>query len=218
MSSAPHTRHPTPPGPEASPGVVHVIAATLRPDATPESVDTALERAHGLTEAPGARRVIVARSDSALLAAIWLDDRAALEPFAASPQHMAFVMRGLAPCIAGMWSAAVETTTPRPAADEGAPNDADYESLWVFAVRTSDTTFEWQVRDVLTSLDSLPATVAAGPTFEERDRYRAGGVACIPPGNHEAFTEALGTLSQRWGEVSRDLVMSTAPVTPPAAS
>jgi len=201
---------------EASPGVVHVIAATLRPDATPESVDAALERAHGLTEAPGARRVIVARSDTALLAAIWLDDRAALEPFAASPQHMAFVMRGLAPCIAGMWSAAVETSAP--ATREGAPDHADYESLWVFAVRTSDTTFEWQVRDVLTSLGSLPATVAAGPTFEERDRYRAGGVACIPPGNHEAFTEALGTLSQRWGEVSRDLVMSTAPVTPPAAS
>jgi hypothetical protein len=190
----------------SSTGVVHVIAATLRADADESLVDTALERARALNTAPGARRVVLARSEQALLAAIWLDDRAALEPFAASPEHMAFVMRGLAPCIAGMWSAAVEAAAPPPSKDE------PFEALWVFAVRTSDTAFEWQVRDVLHSLDPLPATVAAGPTFEERDRYRAGGVACIPAGGSEAFRAGLDAARGAWCDMAADIVESVAPV------
>lgn len=189
-----------------SPGVVHVIAATLRADTDVSLVDAALERARALRVAPGARRVVLARSEQALLVAIWLPDRAALEPFVASPEHMAFVMRGLAPCIAGMWSAAVESAGPPPSTDE------PFEALWVFAVRTSGSAFEWQVRDVLHSLDPLPAAVAAGPTFEERDRYRAGGVACIPAGGSMAFHASLDAARAAWGDMAPDLVESIAPV------
>lgn len=185
--------------------VVHIICATLRADAEPASIDAALERARSLEGAPGARRVILARSSDVLLAAIWLDDRAALEPFAASPEHMGFVMRGLAPCIAGMWSAAVETPTPPP------PTDEVCDALWVFAVRASDSAFEWQVRDVLHSLDALPAVVAAGATFEERDRYRAGGIACVS-GDLEGFAAALGRVRGTWGDIATDVVEASAEV------
>ncbi len=198
----------TPAGPSAGQAatfVVHIISAALRPDAEPATIDAALERARALEAAPGARRVVLARSEGALLAAIWLDDRAALEPFAASPEHMGFIMRGLAPCIAGMWSAAVETPTPPPAADD------TFEALWVFAVRASDGAFEWQVRDVLRSLEALPALVAAGPTFEERDRYRAGGVACVP-GALADFEDALGLVRGRWGEMAPHIVEAAAAV------
>ncbi|MEX1022321.1 MAG: hypothetical protein WD058_04145 [Dehalococcoidia bacterium] len=188
--------------------VVHVISATLRPDAPADAVRAAIERGRALEAAPGARRVVIARAPAddaqpgAILVATWLDDRAALEPFAASPEHMAFVMRGLAPCIAGMWSAAVEAESEPPAADDL----AGFGALWVFAVRASDTAFEWQVRDVLHSLDDLPALVAAGPTFEERDRYRAGGVACVAAGDIEAFRGALDAARGRWGEIALQVV------------
>lgn len=186
--------------------VVHIVSATLRPDVDAALVDAALERARSLEDAPGARRVILARSPEALLAAIWLDDRAALEPFAASPQHMGFVMRGLAPCIAGMWSAAVETPAPPP------PADRTFEALWVFAVRASDGAFEWQVRDILRSVETLPqgALVAAGPTFEERDRYRAGGVACVT--DLAAFEAALHEVRGGWGDIASDIVAASAEV------
>ena len=193
------------PSPAGATHVVHVIAATLRPDADASAVDAAVERARSLEAAPGARRVVLARSEQSLLAAIWLDDRAALEVFAASPEHMAFVMRGLAPCIAGMWSAAVETPTPPPA------EDAPCEALWVFAIPARDNAFEWQVRDVLRSLDALPGTVAAGPTFEERDRYRAGGAACVP-GDRESFEAALASARLEWGEIEGDVVEAMAEV------
>ncbi|MCK9485092.1 MAG: hypothetical protein M0R73_00035 [Dehalococcoidia bacterium] len=187
--------------------VVHIISAALRPEVDPALVDAALERARALQDAPGARRVVLARSAEALLAAIWLDDRAALETFAASPEHMGFVMRGLAPCIAGMWSAAVETPADPP------PPDQPPEALWVFAVRASDTAFEWQVRDLVQSLEALPAgvgVVAAGPTFEERDRYRAGGVACVT--DLAAFQDALEHARTGWGEIASDIVAASAGV------
>src|SRR3546814_1258762 len=97
-------------------------------------------------------------------------------------------MRGLAPSISSMWSAAVETPVPPPSAEDAA-------MIWAFAIRTADTAFEWQVRDVLASLEGLPAVVAAGPTFEERDRYRAGGVACVRAADRsEEHTSELQSL------------------------
>lgn len=200
--------------------VVHVISAALRPDAGADVVDAALGHARALEGAPGARRVLLARSapavgdatsTGAILVATWLDDRAALEPFAASPEHMAFVMRGLAPCIAGMWSAAIETDTPPPTAEEV----RDFASLWVFGIRASDHVFEWQVRDVVRSLDALPALVAAGPTFEERDRYRAGGVACIAAGRVDAFRDALRAARDSWVDMDQHVVDALAAVVTP---
>jgi hypothetical protein len=187
--------------------IVHVISATLRDDVPEEAASDALERARRLREAPGAQSVIVGRTGPAVIVATWLGGRADLEPFAASRPHMEFVMRGLAPNITGMWSAGVEAASPPPAPDE-------VGALWAFAVRASDTAFEWQVRDVLTSLARLPAQVCAGPTFEERDRYRAGGVACIAPGAQSEFERALLECRAAWGDMSRHIVEAVAAVVP----
>lgn len=183
--------------PPAGPRVVHVVCATVRPDAPADAVEHALDLARAMDAAPGARRVLCGADGGVVVAATWLDGRAALEPFAASPPHMAFVMRGLAPCIRGMWSAGVETDAPPPEAPA---------ALWAFAVRDAETLYEWQVRDFVLAVEALPGHAAAGPTFEERDRYRAGGVVALSSGDAETFQAVLTTARGTWGEIAGLLV------------
>lgn len=175
------------------PHVVHVVCATVKSDATAEAVAHALDLARAMAGAPGARRVLCGADAGLVIAATWLDGRAALEPFAASAPHMAFIMRGLAPCIRGMWSAGVETDAPPP---------EDAAALWVFGVRDSDMLYEWQVRDLAEAVDALPGHAAAGPTFEERDRYRAGGVVALAADEVEPFRVALDAARATWGDVA----------------
>ena len=177
--------------------IVHVVCATLRPDAADEAVTHALARAGALEGAPGARRSFAGRNAEQIVAVTWLDGRDALEPFAASPAHMAFVMRGLAPCIRGMWSAAVECDIDPPEA---------VASLWVFALQSAETLFEWQVRDLLEVVATLPGTAAAGPTVEERERYRAGGAVCLAAGDEHAFGAALAEARLAWGDIAAAIV------------
>ena len=177
----------------AAPRVVHVVCATVKPDAASEAVALALDLARGLSAAAGARWVLCGADSGLIVAATWLDGREALEPFAASPPHMAFVMRGLAPCIQGMWSAGVETDAPPP---ESAA------ALWVFAVRDSEALYEWQVRDLVHALATLPGHAAAGPTFEERDRYRGGGVFALAAAEIEPFRIALDSARAGWGDIA----------------
>lgn len=183
--------------PPTEPRVVHVVCAAVRPDAPAEAITQALELAHAMDRAPGARRVLCGADAGLIVAVTWLDGRAALEPFAASPPHMAFVMRGLAPCIRGMWSAGVET--------DAAPPDA-VGALWVFALRDSETLYEWQVRDLVQAVATLPGHVAAGPTFEERDRYRAGGVVALTGAEVEPFRAALAAARETWGDIAELVV------------
>jgi hypothetical protein len=177
-------------------GVVHVICAALRSDATPEVVEHAVELAHGLHGAAGARRVVVGRSEGALGTVAWLDGRDALEPFAASPEHMGFIMRGLAPCVSGMWSAAIESDAPP-------PGDAD--ALWVFGLRDAEGLFEWQVRALVDSVGALPGDAAAGPTVEERERYRAGGAVLVARGEVDAFEQSLAEARRGWTDLAPGL-------------
>ena len=185
---------PEPPAePAAEPRVVHIVCATVKPDAPAEAVAHALDLARAMAGAPGARRVLCGADAGLVVAATLHDGRTALEPFAASPPHMAFVMRGLAPCIRGMWSAGVETDAPPPEVTA---------ALWVFGVRDSDTLYEWQVRDLAEAVDALPGHAAAGPTFEERDRYRAGGVVALTAGEIGPFRIALDAARATWGDIA----------------
>ncbi len=184
---------PTSPSPAPEPRVVHVVCATVRTGASAEAVSKALELARAMDAAPGARRVLCGAEGGLVVAATWLDGRAALEPFAASSPHMSFVMRGLAPCIQGMWSAGVETDAPPP---------ADVAALWVFGLRDAETLYEWQVRDLVHAVESLPGAPAAGPTFEERDRYRAGGLVALRSDEVEGFLTALAATRSAWGELA----------------
>ncbi len=185
--------------------IVHIICATLKEDASEEAVAHALALGRALPSAEGVWHTTLGRSVNHLVAATWLDGRDALEPFAASPVHMAFIMRGLAPCIRGMWSAAVES--------EAAP-PATAESMWVFALQSQETLFEWQVRDLLTAVDTLPGLAAVGVTVEERERYRAGGVVCLVPGEAAPFDDALAAARAQWGELAESIVECKVEVIP----
>ncbi len=185
-------------------GLLHVVCAGVRPDVTAEQRAAAATLAEGLAGAPAVRGVIVAESQSHLLVATWLDARGSLEAFAASPQHMAFIMRGVALVTSGMWSAAVETDAHPPSAAE---------ALLVFGLRTVEGAplYEWQVRALLDELATLPGTCAAGPTFEERDRFRAAGAIAVPPAGTAAFEAARAQLegTRRLGDA---FVTAYAPV------
>ncbi len=185
--------------------IVHIICATLKDDASEEAVTHALDLGRALPSAEGVQHSILGRSPQHLVAATWLEGRAALEPFAASPVHMAFIMRGLAPCIRGMWSAAAESDVVPP---------RDVESMWVFALQSQETLFEWQVRDLLAAVDGLPGLAAVGVTVEERERYRAGGVVCLVPGEAALFDPALGAARAEWGDLAESIVECKVEVIP----
>lgn len=176
------------------PGALHVVAARLREDADADAVTRAIEAARALGEAPGVETVLVARSDAQLIVATWLEGRQALDAFAESRAHMTFVMQGLAPVIRGMWSAAVEA--------ECAPPPDETSALWAFALPTTDGVFEWQVRDLLAAVEAMPGDAVTGPTVEERERYRAGGVVCLTPASAPGFAAALPANRAAWAAVT----------------
>ncbi len=188
------------------PGALHIVTARLRPDAPADGLTHAVEAARALSNAPGAEDVLIGLDSERLVVATWLAGREALDAFAESRQHMAFVMRGLAPVIRGMWSAAVEAEAAHPPADTSA--------LWVFAVPEREGIYEWQVRDFLSAVETLPGASAAGPTVEERERYRASGVVCVRPAERAAFDAALVVARQQWAEVAGGLEEATVPVLP----
>ncbi len=187
-------------------GLLHVVVAGIRPDAPAEVRDEALRLASGLGSAEGARVAVIGRDDEHLVTATWLESRASLEPFAASQEHMTFIMRGVAPLTSGVWSAAVEISSAPP---EGG------EALWAFGLRTADDVYEWQVRELLADIEALPGVAACGPTFEERDRLRAAGAVCVggaAGGSPEDLSTDLGNLSDRWSEIAASLVTVLVPV------
>jgi heme-degrading monooxygenase HmoA len=175
-------------------GAIHIVAARLRADAPPEGVERAVEAARALSSAPGVETVLVARRDEQLVVATWLESRSALDAFAESRAHMAFVMQGLAPVIRGMWSAAVEAQCALPAPDIAA--------VWAFALPTTEGVFEWQIRDLLAAIEAMPGAASTGPTVEERERYRAGGIVCLTPEAAAEFGAALPEARLRWTEVA----------------
>ena len=185
-------------------GALHLVAASLRADADPEAVDRATALARSLADADGARAVLVGRSAERLAVATWLDGREALEPFAASEPHMQFVVRGVAAISSAVWSAAVETDAP--------PLPA--ESFWAFALHAPDGVYEWQVRQLLEDVAALPGVVAAGPTIEERERFRAAGVVCLTGEQPAAFERALAAARSRWGALAEGIEEASVPVSP----
>ena len=194
-------------------GLVHVVCASLLTDLEGEALESARSLALGLADAPSTMAVVVAESPTHLLVATWLDSRDALEAFAASPAHMAFIMRGVARVTSGMWSAAAETEAPPPT-EFGVPRENATQTLFVFGLRAFEgpQLFEWEVRALLEGITALPGVSAAGPTFEEQDRFRAAGAVVIPALEHEAFTAALAATAAGWGAAAGALEHASAPV------
>jgi hypothetical protein len=96
---------------------------------------------------------------------------------------MSFVMRGLAPVVAGMWSVSISTPREAPTGDPAA--------IWVFAIPETEGVFEWQIRRQLESIEALPGDAWVGPTVEERERYRAGGVVLLDTASIPSFEDAV---------------------------
>ena len=194
-------------------GLVHVVCASLIADLDAEAVESARSLALDLVEAPSALAVIVGESPTHLLVATWLESRDTLEAFAASSPHMAFIMRGVARVTSGMWSAAAETEA-EPPSQLAVHGTGPTHTLFVFGLRASEgpQLYEWEVRALLDGLSGLPGVTAAGPTFEERDRFRAAGAAVIPPLERETFVEALAAQVAGWGGAADALEQASAPV------
>jgi hypothetical protein len=194
-------------------GLVHVVCASLLPNLEMKALENARTLALDLIEASSAVAVVVAESPTHLLVATWLESRDALEAFAASPAHMAFIMRGIARVTSGMWSAAAETEAPTPA-ELAVPGSGSPQTLYVFGLRASEgpQLYEWEVRALLDSITALPGAAAAGPTFEERDRFRAAGAVVVPTESRGAFTEALAATAAGWGDAARAIEQAAAPV------
>ncbi|RLT27034.1 MAG: hypothetical protein DWI48_04640 [Chloroflexi bacterium] len=104
------------------------------------------------------------------------------------------MMQGLAPVIRGMWSAAIEADCDLPPADTAA--------LWAFALPTTEGVYEWQVRDLLAAIEAMPGTATTGPTVEERERYRAGGLLCLTATERAALEAALPEARTQWAEAA----------------
>ena len=187
--------------------LVHVVTAGLRPNASPSAIEQAIGLAGGLEGAAGARATVIAASQRHLIVATWLSGREQLEPFAASEEHMAFIMQGVATVTDGVWSAAVET--------DAEPPDSVSE-LWAFALPDRDEVYEWQVRALIERVEGLPGVASCGLTFEERDRFRAAGVVALRAAERDAFDEALPAVD---GSGDWDLLVTArAPVATGAAA
>jgi hypothetical protein len=182
--------------------LLHIVSAELRDDASPEAIQQALVYAHALATAEGVSAICCGRSATRLLVSIWLDNAQALEPFAASPEHMSFIMRGLATVIRGMWSASVAT-------EDNPPTEAP-TALWLFAIPAFEGVFEWEVRRLLDDVAALPGVAWAGPTVEERERYRAGGAVLLTDSEMGTFEEALAAARIGWGSLADHLEQAVA--------
>ena len=172
------------------PRALHIVAGQLRPEASAGPIQQAEDAGRDLSRAPGVEAVVVGRTEDRLVVATWLEGRDALEAFAASREHMSFVKQGLAPVISGMWSAAIEADSKLPPADTA--------TLWVWALPARDGVYEWQVQDLLAAVGALPGVATAGPTVEERERFRAGGVVCVPADALTAFEERVALARREW--------------------
>ena len=141
---------------------------------------------------------------------MWIDRRDRIEGFAASPEHMRFVIEGVANATSGMWSAsiALEGGAPPPAAGEA-------RALWAFALPADPPAFEWEARELLSAVAALAdasTAVHAGPTVEERERFRAGGVVLASPADADALSRRVEAARGGWGALGERLVSVAVPV------
>ena len=182
--------------------LLHLVVAALRPDASDADRDRATSLAGDLAAIDGVQACVVGRSDTALTAAVWIDCRDRIEGFAAAPEHMRFVIEGVAQATNGMWSASIALD----AAD--APAAGSVGALWAFALPAEPPAFEWEAQELLSAIAGLAddegnaLAVFAGPTVEEREQFRAGGVVLATDGDAEALSQRIEEARAGWGSLA----------------
>ena len=189
-----------------TPTLLHLVVASLRDDLAETERDDLAALAHALVSAEGVQATFAACSQHELITATWLRSADDLEAFASSAPHLRFVLEGVARRGTGMWSAAANVAAGPP------PDPAGVGALWAFGLPADPPAFEWQVRDLLTAIEALPGQSAAGPTTEERERFRAAGVVLLPNEQRAEFDRALSEARSSWGEVGESLREASAPL------
>jgi hypothetical protein len=190
--------------------LLHLVVAALSPDASDADRDRATSLAADLAAIDGVQACVVGRSETALTAAVWIDRRDRIEGFAAAPEHMRFVIEGVAQATNGMWSASIALD-----ADDALPASDGVRALWAFALPAEPPAFEWEAQELLSAIGTLAGdkgdgvvAVFAGPTVEEREQFRAGGVVLATDGDAEALAERIEEARAAWGPLA-DRLQST---------
>ena len=116
--------------------LLHLVVAALRPDASDADLDRATSLAGDLVAIDGVQARVVGRSETALVAAVWIDRRDRIEGFAAAPEHMRFVIEGVANATSGMWSASIALDA------DSTPPVGGARALWAFALPAEPPAFE----------------------------------------------------------------------------
>ncbi|MGE0134225.1 MAG: hypothetical protein AB7L91_01645 [Dehalococcoidia bacterium] len=176
--------------------LLHLVVATFRSHVDPPMRTSSIEQGRDLITAPGVEAQVLGWSERQLVVGTVLGSTIDLDAFVASPEHMRFVMRGLAPVISGMWSTAIETAST-PAVEDGA-------AVWVFALSDQEGIYEWQVRQFLDEAAQL-GTAAVGVTVEERERFRAGGLISFGGMDLSDIERLVAAARQRWAEAGGDM-------------
>jgi len=171
--------------------LLHLVVATLREPAEPAAFEGTLAEARALASAPGVRGQIVGWSGQQLVIGTVLESAADLDRFVASPEHMRFVMQGLAPAIRGMWSTAIES--------DAAPDIEGGSLLWAFGLPEQEGVYEWQVREFLDAVAAIGRAAIVGVTIEERERYRAGGLVALD--HDDRIDGVLAAARRSWLEL-----------------
>lgn len=192
--------------------LLHLVVASLRDDLGDPERDELATLARALGTADGVQATLAAGSERELITATWLRSADDLETFASSGPHLRFVLEGVARLCTGMWSAAASVAAGPPQVDPGAPPGAHPGALWAFGLPGEPPAFEWQVRDLLAAIEALPGHAAAGPTTEERERFRAAGVVVVRAEQRTAFDRALGEARASWGDPGASLRDAGAPL------
>ena len=186
--------------------LLHLVVATLRAALAEAARDDLAALARELRSAEGVQATLAACSEHELITATWLRSADDLEAFASSAPHLRFVLDGVARHTTGMWSAAASVAAAPP------PDPAGVNALWAFGLPADRPAFEWQVRDLLTAIEALPGQSSAGPTTEERERFRAAGVVLVPLERRAEFDQALGQARSSWDELGESLRDASAPL------
>lgn len=193
--------------------LLHLVVAALRPDAPDADRDHAASLAGDLAGIEGVQACVVGRNETALTAAVWIDRRDRIESFAAAPEHMRFVIEGVANATSGMWSASIALGA------NSMPPAGGVQALWAFALPAEPPAFEWQAQELLSAIAALAdgtdtLAVFAGPTVEEREQFRAGGVVLASDGDAEGLSRTIEAARAAWGPLAERLQSAITPVMP----
>ena len=178
--------------------LLHIINAKIKKSTFENEITAALEKATAMSNIPVVNSIASGLSDDSIGIGVWLDNTDDLETFAASEEHLVFIMQGLAPIIESLWSAAIDCNDSIPS------KDIDL-IFWLYAFLDHEGIFEWEIQKMLNDIAHLPGRSWEVITIEERDHFRAGGIVLINKNEYEIFSKKLEEAKSNWGNLVNSL-------------